>query len=307
MKLKECLEKVSSLSVIRKYATAIVDNRNEKDTNQIEIELLDKLDTILRSVQNNLNLLEKDRLKRILKPIIIKIILEERNYRIKSKNLYEKVIAFEQSILKDGQNDLFNKNVPKANLFDIYYTILEGAWKKDNDITEDEENILQTLRKKMNITLEEHWMLQSKLGIFPKPYEDGYESNFHTAEEIKAVARALQSEHLLLLIIGEDKDKYFVIPEEIADVIKKGWGIQLSKKAYLTLLGNKQFFNKERCLRILQAVGIKPKQTSNKALINSIINNVKPIDALHYFVPKNELGKELEKMCFAITNWTFAF
>ena len=302
MEIKECLEKVTSQSVIRKFATGIVENRNEKDVKEIQEDFLRQLDTVLARVQNNLHILEKNRSKRLLKPIILKILLEERNYQIKSKDLYNKVIEFEEKIIKEAKNrDFFGKKELKAHHFDIYYTILEGAWEKDNDITEDEENILTKLRTKMNITLEEHWMLQARLGIFPKPSSDCEENLCHNADEVQAIARNLHSEQSLIQIIGKNKEKYYIIPEEIATVIKKEWDLQLSGNSYQALLSNKNVFNKKRYMNILNSAGIKPLGWTNNELIDAIKNNIKPADALSTFVPKNELAKELEKACFTIT------
>ncbi|MCK5038669.1 MAG: hypothetical protein KAS16_06170 [Thermoplasmata archaeon] len=302
MEIKECLERASSLTVIRKYASKIVDNRNEKKVEEIQEEFLRQLDIVLASVPNNLHILEKNRSKRLLKPIILKILLEERNYQIKSKNLSEKIKQFEEEIINEAKTrDFFGKKELKAHHFDIYYTILEGAWEKDKDITEDEENILKKLRSKMNITLEEHWMLQAKLGIFPKPSGDCETDFCHNGDEVQTIAKSLHSEHLLIQIIGDNKEKYYIIPEEIASVIKKEWNIQLSGNSYQALLSNKKIFNKDRYINILNSAEIKPLGWTNNELIDAIKNNIKPTDALSTFVPKNELAKELEKACFTIT------
>jgi len=302
MEIKECLEKATSLTIIRRYAGKIVDNRNEKEVKEIQEEFLRQLDIVLASVPNNLHILEKNRSKRLLKPIILKILLEQRNYQIKSKDLTDKIKQFEEEIINEAKTrDFFGKKELKAHHFDIYYTILEGAWEKDKDITEDEENLLVKLRSKMNITLEEHWMLQAKLGIFPKPSGDCYADFCHNGDEIQAIAKSLHSEHLLIQIIGENKEKYYIIPEEIATVIKKEWDIQLSGKSYQALLSNKNIFNKERYMNILNSADIRPMGWTNNKLIETIKNNVKPIDALSTFVPKNELAKELENACFTIT------
>ncbi len=302
MEIKECLEKATSLTVIRRYANKIVDNRNEKEVKEIQEEFLRQLDIVLASVPNNLHILEKNRSKRLLKPIILKILLEQRNYQIKSKDLTDKIKQFEEEIINEAKTrDFFGKKELKAHHFDIYYTILEGAWEKDKDITEDEENLLVKLRSKMNITLEERWMLQAKLGIFPKPYGECEADFCHNGDEVQAIAKSLHSEHLLIQIIGENKEKYYIIPEEIATIIKKEWDIQLSGKSYQTLLSNKKIFNKDRYINILNSAEIKPLGWTNNELIDTIKNNIKPTDALSTFVPKNELAKELEKACFEIT------
>ena len=301
MQLEDCLKNVYSKTVIRGYATGIIENRKEKNIDEIEKELLHQIDTIRARTRNNLHILEKSRSKRLLKPIILKIILEERNYQIKIRELSEDVKAFETEIIESAKTtDFFAKKELKSYEFDIYYTILKGAWEKDFDITEDEENILRALRKKMNITLEEHWMLQSKLGIFPKPTEDS-NNRFHTSEDVQEITRILQSEQLLIQITGDDKEKYYIIPEEIAGVIKNEWDIQLSKHSYNTLLSNRKIFSKDNYLRILEIANIKSSSYKNDDLISTIIKTVKPMDVLLTFVPKDELTKELENACVEIT------
>ena len=229
--------------------------------------------------------------------ILLDILMPEMDGHI----VLSKIREYEKNICNESKRDLFHIKEPKAQLYDIYYTILEEAWNKDNDITEDEENILKTLRKKMKISLEEHWILQAKFGIFPKPPVDKDKNEFHTADEINSVLRSMQTEHLLLLILDQDKEKSYVIPEEIADVVKQKWDIQLSRKAYESLLENKKYFYKERYLRIIEAAGIKPKGWTNKELVEDIIKNVKPKEALLSFVPTNEVQEELGKMCINIT------
>ena len=154
----------------------------------------------------------------------------------------------------------------------------------------------------MAISLEEHWMLQAKLNIFPKPFNEKEDNNLHNAEEIKNVTRSLQSDQILMLIMGDDKEKYYVIPDEVADVIREKWNIQLSKKAYLSLLENRKFFNKERLKRIANEANIHVKYATNENLIEQIMKHVNPSDALTTFVPKEDLNKELEKLCVSITN-----
>jgi len=75
----------------------------------------------------------------------------------------------------------------------------------------------------------------------------------------------------------------------------------LSGNSYQALLSNKNIFNKERYMNILNSADIKPLGWTNNELIDTIKNNIKPRDALSTFVPKNELAEELKKACFAIT------
>ncbi len=144
MKLCDCIEKVTSPSVLKRYATSIVEFKNEKDINQISEELIEQMDMIKRKVGSELDHIEKERVKRLLKPIIIIIMLEERNYQIKSKELFERIRVFEEKVVSDSKIGIKHEFNEKD--FKIYYAVLESAWRKDEDISVDEENLLKTLR-----------------------------------------------------------------------------------------------------------------------------------------------------------------
>lgn len=188
-------------------------------------------------VLENLGIIDANVDRRNLKDIILfSILLQEETHGIEESKLDEKVIEYEKGIVKRSKSiDFFDprKHEPlRWHHYDTYRIVLEAAWRRENDVTEDEAALLRVLRNHLKISSEEHWLIGAYLKRFPKA-----KCEIHSRDDIHEARKELQREGLLWSYRDENNRNIDIIPAEIVDVLRKDvTGLELQQVNFLRIL-----------------------------------------------------------------------
>ncbi len=166
-----------------------------------------------------LNKLDPDVDRRNLKSIIIYgVLLQEEAHSLDERRLDQKVLEFEKNIVTRARSlDFFDEkkhDSVRCHHYDTYRIVLEAAWRSDDDISADEAALLAVLRNRLNISLEEHWLIGAYLKRFPR-------SNcaLHTPDDVNEARKELQRESILWSY-RDESHTFDVIPHEVVTVIR---------------------------------------------------------------------------------------
>ncbi|MDY0166644.1 MAG: SAP domain-containing protein [Thermoguttaceae bacterium] len=172
-------------------------------------------------VINAVHAIEPDVDKRNLKWLILfHILLEEETYSLEEDKLDERIIVCEKDIVRRaGKLDFFDPKVhddARIQAYTTYKIVLEAAWRNDDDISTDEAELLTVLRDRLNISMEEHWLISCDIGRFPKKGR-----RVHNRDEINDARFSLQRHALLWSYRDDSNRKIDVVPYEIAEVLRR--------------------------------------------------------------------------------------
>lgn len=220
-----------------------------------------------------------------LRLIILTVLLQEETHSTTEQRLYEKVIEYEKALVKRSKSldftELKKSDPDRWHHLDTYRIVLEAAWANDGVVSVDEARLLGVLRKHLNVTPEEHWLIGALLKRFPKE-----KCALHTPDEINDARKELQRQGLVWNYKSDDDQNIDVIPAEIADVIRRDYaGLELQTVNYRRLLSHDAILLSD-LRNVLQKNGID--RSGNKAdLIERVVaSEVNPSAVL------NELDKE---------------
>ncbi|MCH7988555.1 MAG: hypothetical protein IID46_05300 [Planctomycetes bacterium] len=176
--------------------------------------------------------------RRNLEDIIINVILlQEETYSLEERKLEERVLEYEKQLIKKAKSiDLFDtkKHDPKrAHNYDTYRIVLDAAWRNNDDISLDEAQLLRVLRKRLDISFEEHRLMSAHLKRFPKA-----NCELHTRDEIHDARKELQREGFLWSYRDDNSGNIDIIPLEVAEILrsKDVLLVELQKTNYRRLL-----------------------------------------------------------------------
>src|SRR5699024_9640592 len=113
----------------------------------------------------------------------------------------------------------------------IYSAVLTEAWRKDDSLNAHETNILNVLRMELKLTKRDHYLLESRIGRFPQKG-----NKLHSTKQIDRSLKNLQSRGLILRF--KEDTSYYIIPKEIARIVRYKMGGELRNKVYETLLSD---------------------------------------------------------------------
>ncbi|SJZ92012.1 SAP domain-containing protein [Selenihalanaerobacter shriftii] len=282
MKLEEIVSKMSKLYLGRLVDSFLKDTPkdNEKEMRKLILKNNNEFADYDR-IKSKLNFIHIDRNTRVLNNLLLYILLNENDYKCEKNELIQKVKQKEKEIIKsskkEGCLEFSNKDSLK-----IYKKVLITAWKWQDDINSHEQNILNTLREELDISIGEHRIIESRLGYFPQKG-----NKIHGYKPIKESLKDLQYRGLITRL--RDNSSYFVIPEEIANTMKNILGLELKKDTYKLLLKK---LKKKQLKTILKNHDF-PYSGTKKELYTRILNTqIKPSMALGQLT-KDELREIL--------------
>lgn len=184
--------------------------------------------------------------------IIFEVLLNAYDYKLSYDETENKVLAFEQTLINKS-NELSLLNLASGNQrsqrykdLELYNYVLDTAWKNNNELSPDEANLLKKLRERLKIHIHEHFILEAKLGRFPRSKD-----LIHNREDVHSVRLELQKAGLFFTYRDEKNNCYDVIPDEIAKIIKEKYRIEIRNSSYCMLLGHKIFSKKPILTKIL--------------------------------------------------------
>jgi len=284
MKYDDVVKSISTIPVLNRIASAyVVDHRNlnEKELRdnliKVRAQYLDS-----ENIENSYNnaMYEQESLnRRVLTQLIIEdVLLNAHGFILPIRETGEKVIAFEQMIIdRSNELDLISmaygqKGNERHEQLILYKFVLEVAWEYQDTKSRDEANLLRKLRNRLKINEWKHRLIEAKLGKYPKPGNE-----IHKMDEIENVRKFLQSKGLIFSVRDDDNEDYDVIPEEIAEKLRKIIGIEIRPENYFQMLQYKKLRYKSFLRKALDSSGLgySPYE-KNEDLMDRVIRNIKP-------------------------------
>lgn len=230
VKLHEILPLMTKLYLNRTVSSFIKDVRINDEQEMRDIILRNEAEFYNEErVERNLDFLEDERNVDVLNEIILITLVQRDNYLATYDELIEDVLAFEKQVLNDAQDAGFLKLYVPDTARDVYLPVLKAAWEKDESLNSHEKNILEVLRKRLRLSRRHHRLIETQIGRFP---QSG--NNLHTSRHIEESLRDLQMKGIVLRF--KTDEEYFVIPSEIAHVVRYQVGGELKAEGYRLLL-----------------------------------------------------------------------
>lgn len=304
MKYTNCVELSINVNELKRIAGAYVEDSRRLNAEELR-ECLLKTEGQYTSFDNIKKQLNKLKLHvnpavRIITPIFLKqYLLDEDDFMSASKRTEEKILEYEQTII-DSSNNIDIKSISKE--MKLLKFVLDKAWQQGGNISIDEKNLIEEIRKYLNISEKQQNMLEAKSGRYPTKG-----NVLHSRSEIDDVRKTLQQCGLLFYIKNADNVGCDVIPEEIAINMRRYYGIEIKtygyKKMieYVTKIAKKQYLIDiiEKYEEREGSYDIESVQTSNIATLqNIILENVKPSNFLGGYSPRDGLDSaDLSKWC----------
>ena len=272
MNFKECINDASTFLDLKRNANEYVVDYRRLNLEELKAALIKTAPQYYN--KENLNgviqffLLHPKRELRILFLVIIKhILLNKDGFMEKQKTLEDEVVVWEQRILDDA-NEIEVEKISN-NICSLSY-ILEAAWENNNDMSVDEQNLINKVKAKLNITDYQYFVLQAKLSKFP---EIG--NILHNRETIAEARKQLQNKGLLFSVRDSSGVDYDVIPEEIVVELRNAFSMDIKEYSYHQLLQSKYVRNKGYLINILEKANIElPKNPTLTALQDLVVERV---------------------------------
>lgn len=238
---------------------------------------------------------KENRQHRIIARILLKeVLLNQDLHRSPEDETAEAVIAYEQSVIDQANEDVFRKGAPRTEKLDLLRFVLETAWENSADISPDEFNLVDKLRIRLKITDREHRTIEAALNKFPK-----IGNVLHTRQEIEETRRILQAKGLLFTIRNEDSVDFDVIPQEIAVVMRDLLDHEIRQYGYGQMVNHKAVRSKSYILEILKKAEIDAdKNLTVPELQQIVMEQVSPKILLGGISPRDGLDPvALKKWC----------
>ena len=304
MKYQICVENSTNINELKRIASAYVEDCRRLDLQELKNSLT-KTEGQYASYDNVALSLDKLKLHenpivRIIVPIFLKYcLLDEDDYTLPCKAVDEAILDYEQSII-DESNNFDYKSMSKD--FALFKFLLDKAWERGDDISVDEKNLIDEVRKYLNISLREQSMLEAKSSRYPTKG-----NLLHTRSDIDVVRKVLQSSGLIFYIKNSDNVPCDIIPEEIAACLRKYYGVEIKTYGYKQLLLHvTKITKKQYLIDIIEkynenpqtAVVDIPNNPTIPLLQEVILKTIKPSNLIGGFTPKDGLDiGTLSKWC----------
>ena len=233
MDFRSYIEQIPNISIAKRVAAAYVADYRRLGIDEIK-QFLEKTASQYIDAQNIAKSLDElkldsNRSVRIIAPILLRnYLLDQDDFIATQKNSDAAVLAYEQSIV-DQSNNFDSSKISRD--FALFKYMLDTAWAYNDDISVDEKNLIEALRRYLNISTVEQHILEAKAGRFP---EKG--NCLHTLEEIDNARKALQTKGLLMCIKDADGNMCDIIPSDIAEGIRAYYGIEIRSYGYEKLV-----------------------------------------------------------------------
>ena len=308
MKFDETIDAIGTQKDLRRVASAyVVDYRNLNETETKEALRKVKpqylhYDNIATNLYNAFYNNDSPNLRALSQLIIREILLNEDGFILKAHETEERVMSLEQKIINRSNeidiSDLAARaNMQRKNDLELYYFVLQVAWEYQNTKSPDEVNLLLKLRNKLNIHEIDNWIMEAKLGKFPKPNNE-----LHNRGEIREARRFLHGLGILFPVRTEKDGDLDVIPEELALQIRNILKKEIKEPNYHMLVRHKLVFRKSFLTATLEKSSccFNPGDTLN-TLAEKVILNIQPSVLLGGTGFRDGLSTEdLHKWCFEL-------
>ncbi|SDJ79587.1 SAP domain-containing protein [Sediminibacillus albus] len=274
MQMQDVLPKMSKLYLSRIVDSFLKDVRlnNEEEMREVIMKNIDEFQNSER-VKRNLNFLETDRDIALVNEMILMALMENEGYVLPESELFTSVENLEQQIVEESKDDDFIKTSIPEDALRIYTAVLMAAWKKDESLNSHEINMLAVLKNELGLSTRDHYLIESIAGRFPQRG-----NKLHSIRQIEKSLKDLQSRGIILRF--KTDEAYYIIPKEIARVVRYELGGELRKETYLSLLND---LNVNQLKNILSPLGLNVSGTKSTLIERIIRHNILPTKALNFF------------------------
>ncbi len=304
MNYQTCVNTLVNVNELKRIASAYVEDCRRLNSEELKASLLKtegqyvSYDNISKQLENLK--LHENPIIRIIVPIFLKEwLLDEDEFTSSCKATEEAIINYEQAII-DESNNFDYKNMSKD--FALFKFLLDKAWERGDDISVDEKNLIEEVRKYLNISIREQNMLEAKASRYPTKG-----NVLHSRTDIDLVRRVLQSAGILFYIKNSDNIGCDIIPEEIAICLRKYYDIEIKKYGYEQLLNYVIKVTKKQYLIDIvnkynenpnTAVVDMPNSPTIPQLQQIILKAIKPSNLVGGFTPRDGFDViSLQKWC----------
>lgn len=294
MQFREIVPNISTLNDKKRIASSYVIDYRNLDEEALDAALIKTApqyynEDNVRGALHDL-VFHQDRSIRILHQIILKdLLLNQDDFLMSQRDLDQAVIDLEQEIVNESNAELQFKSEEKRENISLFRFVLDVAWDRNGEISPDEKNLIEKLKTKLRITDREYQTLEARLGRFPKD-----QNVIHTRGEIKTCRQELQSHGLLLCFRDSGRVDYDVIPKELAQTMRKIWGIEMKRHGYSALLNDKRVRNKQYLTDILRDAEVHYDKYANlNDLQQLVLSHVRPSNVLGGFTARGGLDSSV--------------
>ncbi|MFW6297106.1 MAG: hypothetical protein ACOC03_01275 [Desulfosalsimonas sp.] len=230
MKILDCLPNMTKQYLSRVVDSIFKENIPKGNEEQLKEQIEQNIDYLENQerIRDALDFANMSRANRTLTRYILVSLMERPDLAAPENDLYQCVQNQEQWVIdKAKESNAFVFSDSRS--IDIYQTILSVALE-DEDISEEEFALLEKLRQKLNISRFEHYMLESRLCMFPKRNNE-----LHTYEEIKSAQLELQKRGILFYCNRAEPNPLIALPEEISNKVGRIIGFEMRRSAQESL------------------------------------------------------------------------
>lgn len=233
MDFRTYIDQIPNITIAKRVAAAYVADYRRLGIDEIK-QCLEKTASQYTSPENITKSIEDlkldpNRSVRIIAPVLLRnYLLDQDDYISTQKDSDAAVLAYEKSIVDESNNTDLSKTTRDYALF---RHMLDTAWKHNNDVSVDEKNLIEALRKYLNISVRDQHVLEAQSGRFPS---EG--NNLHTLDDIENARKTLQTKGLIMCIKNSDGDMCDIIPSDIAAGIRAYYGIEIKSYGYEKLV-----------------------------------------------------------------------
>ena len=287
MDFNKYIEQIPNITIAKRIASAYVADYRRLEFDEIK-EFLKKTEKQYVSQENIFSRLDELRLDnnraiRIIAPILLRdYLLNQDDFISPCKETDSAILNYEKTIIDESNNFDMNKISKDLALFKH---MLDTAWALNDDISIDEKNLLEALRKYLSISIKEQQILEAKSGRFPN-----FENVLHTFDDIDNARRFLQAKGLLVCIKNSDGVMCDMIPDDIANIIRQYYGVEIRLYGYEKLV---DYVVKKTRKQYLIDIVTKASKNYEKANIeisnNPTVNELKSV-ILKSIQPSNLIG-----------------
>lgn len=260
------VEQIPNITIAKRIANAYVADYRRLELDEIKTFLVktEKQYTSTENIANRLEELNLDnnRAVRIIAPILLRdYLLDQDDFISPCKETDSAILNYEKAIIDESNNFDIAKISKDLALFKH---MLDTAWQLNNDISIDEKNLLESLRKYLSISIREQQVLEAKSGRFPN-----LENVLHTFSDIDDARKALQTKGLLVCIKNSDGVMCDMIPDDIALGIRKYYGIEIKSYGYEKMV---DYVVKKTKKKYLVDIVTKASKYYKKAITENVAN-----------------------------------
>ena len=304
MNFQNCVNLSANINELKRIASAYVEDCKRLDLSELKISLIKTEGQYVSydNIEKQLNRLKlhENPIVRIIVPILLQsYLLDEDEFTSPCKATEEAILSYEQAVI-DESNNFDYKNMSKD--FALLKFLLDKAWAYGDDISVDEKNLIEEVRKYLNITIREQNMLEAKASRYPTKG-----NVLHIRSDIDIARKALQSAGLLFYIKNSDNIPCDIIPDEIAICLRRYYGVEIKSYGYKQLiLYVTKITKKQYLIDIINKYNENPNTATIDMPTNPtisflqevILKTIKPSNLLGGYSPRDGLDSTvLSKWC----------